>query len=177
MHPGKETKEKCSEPEAKALAMELCDTCKSIDWEGLPAFPEDLYDRNATGLQHVHSLFAKGQDTGQQPTDRVKYHESFDALSQAATNGCGLCVLVMRQANALLTEMEGLEGIQKEMEGTPPTFDMWLTKRPEKGEGLWVLSEVKKDSERLSEFESSPTLLVAAIGFSAIEGSRLKLVK
>lgn len=150
--------------------MVLCDTCESIDWEALPPFPENLYERTSTGLQHVHSLYAKEPTTGEQPTNRVKYHEGFDALSQAATNGCGLCVLVMRQANALLTEMEGLEGIEKEMEGTPPTFDMWLTKRPEKGEGFWVLSEAKKDSELLSEFESPPTLLVAAIGFSAIEG-------
>lgn len=150
--------------------MQLCDTCKSIDWEGLPAFPEDLYERNSTGLQHVHSLYAKEQGTGDQATDRVKYHESFDALRRASMNGCGLCVLVKRQADALLIEMEGLEGIEKEMEGTPPTFDMWLTKRPEKGQGVWVLSEVKKEPELLSDFESSPTLLVAAIGFSAIEG-------
>ena len=150
--------------------MDLCDVCKSIDWQGLPDFPDERYDRNATGLQHVHSLYAKEQTTGDQLTTKVKYHSSFDALSEAAANGCGLCLLVKRQANALLAEISGLEGIQKEMEGSPPTFDMWLTKRPEKGQGFWVLSEATQESALLSEWESPPTLLIAAIGFSAIEG-------
>jgi hypothetical protein len=55
------------------------------------------------------------------------------------------------------------------MEGSMPTFDMWLTKRPVGGDGFWVLSETRQVTELVPESEPPATLLVAAFGFSAVE--------
>ena len=148
--------------------MSLCHICELIQWEDLPPFPEELYERNATGLQHIHNLFPKSHPTREQLKTRGRYHGSLAELSLAAAAGCELCLLVKAQADALLAEIGGLSGIQRELEGNMPTFNMWLTKRPGGGAGFWILSEGQQDPNL--EPEPPSTLLIAAFGFSATDG-------
>jgi hypothetical protein len=92
--------------------MSLCHICESIQWQNLPPFPEELYARNATGLQHVHNLFPRSVLTRSQRMARVKYHGSLTDLRRAAAAGCHLCLLVKDQVDCLIAEIEGLDSVQ-----------------------------------------------------------------
>ncbi|OAA64154.1 Heterokaryon incompatibility [Akanthomyces lecanii RCEF 1005] len=76
----------------------------------------------------------------------VRYHATIDSLREAAVAECDLCTLVLGEAEALLAELNSLEesGLTTPRY-SPPTFDMWVTQRPDGGQGLWVISEPSVD--------------------------------
>lgn len=148
--------------------MPFCNICKSISFEDLPPFPEEGYMKTITGLRYIHSLFPNSKLTEAQSLGTVKYHGNIIDLQHAAANGCELCQLIKDQTDALLAELDSLDHHQRVLEYSPPTFDMWLTKRPEGGNGFWVLSACHKT------FEDEPpaTLPIAAIAFGATESNK-----
>lgn len=132
--------------------------------KNLPRFAEDRYIKTLTGLQHVHTLVINRQSCEEEEEPRIKYHRDVSSLRRAAAAGCGLCRLIEGQADAILAEIDGLDDAQRELDGALPNFDMWLTKRPDGGEGFWVLSECEGESE------TPVALPIAAIAFVASEG-------
>ena len=144
--------------------MPLCDICKSIPFEDLPPFPEEEYIRTLTGLEYVQTIVRNRDASRDATASSVRHHANIEGLRGAAAKGCELCLLIQGEADAMLAELDGLEGLMKRYSDGPPTFDMWLTKRPDGGQGFWVLSEC---STSVGGTEIVP---VAGFGFAVAEG-------
>jgi hypothetical protein len=143
--------------------MPLCDICKEVPFGDLPPFPEEEYFRTLTGLEYVQILVRNKVDSRDGTASGVRHHANIENLRKAAAEGCELCRLIQGEAHVLLTELEGLEGPMKEYYN-PPTFNMWLTKRPGGGQGFWVLSECRPS------VRGAMAIPIAAFGFTVAEG-------
>lgn len=127
--------------------MPLCQLCRSIDFASLPSFPSNSFHAGLTGKQYIQHYYKARDGSSDVAADaetarRVRYHASIESLREAASTGCDLCALVQREVDALLAELAGLEADETTKGNyAAPTFDMWLTQRPEGGQGFWVISE------------------------------------
>ncbi|KAK3180179.1 hypothetical protein K4F52_008481 [Lecanicillium sp. MT-2017a] len=126
--------------------MRLCQVCEAIPFEVLPAFPQNDYEAGLTGKEYIQRFtrnnWSLSRNAGEE-TASVKHHASLESLRETASNGCELCKLIQKEAEKLLVELDGLED-RPDGRGKPypsPSFDMWLTQRPEGGRGFWVVSE------------------------------------
>ena len=119
--------------------------------------------RTSTGLKYVQHLVRHKDAFRDATASSVRHYANIEGLRRAAAEGCGLCLLIQGEADAILAELDGLEGLMKHYSGSPPTFDMWLTKRPEGGQGFWVLSECSTSAK------GAVTIPVAAFGFALAE--------
>lgn len=115
------------------------------------------------GLKYVRHLLP-GRNTSLDDASMVRHHANLEDLRRAAAEGCELCLLIQGEADAMLAELDGLEGDRKRQFDGPPSFDMWLTKSPESSQGFWVLSGYSSGSGRHS---IAP---IAAFGFAVTEG-------
>jgi hypothetical protein len=154
--------------------MPLCQVCESISFESLPAFPQKDFEAELTGQTYIQSFTRKDWTTSRNgavdattaAAVRVKHHTSVEVLREAASRGCELCTLIRDEADKLLTELDGLEEYPGGR-GKPypsPSFDMWLTQRPEGGRGFWVLSEPSNN------MGGRMVLPIAAFGIVVDEG-------
>ncbi|KAJ3473215.1 hypothetical protein NLG97_g10444 [Lecanicillium saksenae] len=162
--------------------MQLCQLCQSIPFASLPIFPKD--DRYAVGNggSNIVVLIAKPGDPGDDATTakaaeshKVKHHPNLDSLREAAAGGCELCVLILGEAEPLLAGLGELgdEGSPGRAAYPTPSFDMWLTKRPEGLDGFWVVSG-PRESKAPTPFKM--LLLVAAFGFVVDQGDPMASV-
>lgn len=148
----------------------LCQVCDSISFEALPTFPQDDYEAGLTGKQYIQRFTRKNwslSSDAAEKTARVKHHTSLESLREAASNGCDLCKLIQDEAEKLLAELDGLED-RPDGRGKPypsPSFDMWLTQRPEGGRGFWVVSEPSQSTS------GRVILPIAAFGVVVEEGA------
>jgi DNA-binding transcriptional LysR family regulator len=142
----------------------LCDICRSIAWDDIPSFPEELYDRIPSGHNYFQYLHRKPKVRLEEPLG-TRHHGSLEALRHAAAQGCGLCVLVEHQVDGLLSELERLGQPRRYYDNVQPQFDLWLIKRPDGADGVWVLSN--------STWQPGQwVVVVAAVAFCAEEGER-----
>ncbi|KAJ3498975.1 hypothetical protein NLG97_g706 [Lecanicillium saksenae] len=102
-----------------------------------------------SGQKHIHEYYPRlatpaGAVAAAEAAKSVRYHSSIETLREAAAAGCELCILVLGEANALLAELAALEKDSTRLgRHSAPLFDMWLTQRPEGGQGFWVISDQK----------------------------------
>lgn len=147
--------------------MPLCQVCSSISLAALPDFPSQHYHETLSGRKYIHH-FIKHQENAPNTAalnavrEQGQHHGSLEALRAAAADGCGLCILIEGEADALLEEIGSLG---EEGRYSPPAFDMWLTKRPEEGQGFWVLSECS------SSFANKKIMPIAAFTFVVDDGA------
>lgn len=101
----------------------------------------------------------------------TKHHESLENLRHAAAQGCGLCGLIEHQVDILLSELESLgQPRSRDYDNVHPQFDLWLVKRPDDSDGIWVLTN--------STWQPGQwVLLLAAVAFCAEEGDRVLLLQ
>lgn len=131
--------------------MRLCKLCESIPFASLPAFPQDSYNAGSSGKQYIHHCFRRKDGTDNvviagEAARAVRYHATIESLREAAAAECGLCTLVLGEADALLAELDSLdENTVTMLRYSQPTFDMWVTQRPDGGQGLWIISEPSVD--------------------------------
>lgn len=152
--------------------MRLCRLCETIPFPSLPVFPSDSYHAGLSGKQYIHHCFRArdNPDTAvaaaaAEAAQRVRYHASLDALREAAAAECGLCTLVLGEADALLAELDSLgEDERTRARYSPPTFEMWLVQRPNGGQGFWVMSEASADRR------GGTIMPIAAFAFTVEEG-------
>ena len=153
--------------------MSLCNLCKNIPWENLPAFPENL-GFTLSGHAYLQAIHDWPQGLRGHP-----HHQSLDALRQSAPC-CSLCSLIC----------ESVENVQKELEGLRPrweagemhqydlpTWEMWLVKRREGGDGCWIMSFVDEKSERSLSRKKRGVVearLVAALAICVRDGEVLR---
>jgi hypothetical protein len=143
--------------------MVLCELCKSISFKDLPVFPDDEYDHSITGfpfLQMVH--LRRRRKNKEHPDLGVRYHLDLNSLRRAAAGGCELCRLVETQADGILNDIADDE---VRLSQYAPTFEMWVSKRPAFGDGLWI---VTKDGG--PDWGDTTCIPVATLGFCADEG-------
>lgn len=98
-----------------------------------------------------------------------KHHPTRASLQRAAADGCVLCQLIEAQAVDVVADLEKEEApllAKLGFEDAKLTFDLWVTKRPDGEDGLWVLTNT---SWRPGE----DIIPVAAIAFCAEEGKSL----
>lgn len=150
--------------------MRLCKLCESIPFESLPAFPQDSYHAGSSGKQHIHHYFRRRDcpdvATTAETARVFRYHATIDSLREAAAAECDLCTLVLGEADALLSELDSLEESElTTLRYSPPTFDMWVTQRPDGGQGLWVISEPSVNRR------SGTIMPIAAFAFVVEEGT------
>ncbi|KAF2449937.1 HET-domain-containing protein [Karstenula rhodostoma CBS 690.94] len=155
--------------------MSLCDLCKDIPWESLPEVPADL-SCNLTGHKYIQPVMRwPKNERGHQ------HHQSLDALRNSASS-CALCQIILSSAENVEKQLEELkpkweakEKIQYEW----PTYDLFLVKRREGGDGCWVMSFVDGDGERSKrrkERGDEDAYIIAALGLCVRDGDPLEEV-
>jgi hypothetical protein len=143
--------------------MSLCDLCASIPLEGLPPFPEERYNLSVSGKPHFQSMTVKEEYIDAPEPPKFQYHTDLQSLRRAAGTGCGLCRLIEVQVDAVLSDIAGFDEIDRRVYRLPSSFNFWLTKRPEGGQGFWVLTSCGGE-------HGHEIIPVATIAFCAEEG-------
>ena len=143
--------------------MSLCDLCASIPLEGLPPFPEERYIKTLSGKPHFQCMVLKREYDEAPEPPKFQHHADLESLRHAAGAGCGLCRLIEAQVDAILGDIGSLDARRRDVYGLPPSFDLWLTKRPKGGQGFWAVTSCggKRDDAIIP---------VATIGFCAEDG-------
>lgn len=149
----------------------LCQLCQTIPLNDLPRFPDDSYGRGLSGMPKLHTMWHF--DTMEEPCDPLgfHYHDGLESLRSASASGCELCRLVEIEADALLVDIaeRNLKYAKypeeiKQRHPLDPSFDLWITQRPEGGDGFWVIAKsMSEPKKRL--------FLVATFGFGSENGA------
>lgn len=153
-------------PQITKQAMTLCDLCKTIPLDGLPAFPDEDIARSLSGLTYFHQFFLR---TRELESVGFKHHSDLQSLRAAAAAGCGLCRLIESQADCILADIDGLGEERRGPFECQPQFDLWLTTLPNGRAGFLVLTNGKWERK-------SAVCPMAAIGFCAEEGASMCLM-
>lgn len=149
--------------------MPLCDLCRTIPWEDLPTVPPNLLF-GSSGLPYVQSVYRWPQNARGHP-----HHQSLAALRQSASS-CGLCSIICESAENVQKEHDEIKPKWEAGEMGRygwPTWEMWLVKRREGGDGCWVMSFVDDNSltgERQKKKALEEARIVAAIGICVRDG-------
>ena len=148
--------------------MTLCDLCASIPLEGLPPFPSERYHEYLSGKPHFQHGGLKAAYTNAAPAPRFPHQPNLESLRRAAAAGCELCHLIQSQVDSVLSDVAAFDELERETIGAPEDFALWLTKRPDGGQGFWAVTEVPSSAE---------IYLLAAIAFCAEEGEFMPRVQ
>ncbi|KAH7125036.1 heterokaryon incompatibility protein [Dactylonectria estremocensis] len=120
----------------------LCALCESMSFEALPAFPEEYYMRTLSGYAHLQHLIVP--KCKRPELLGFKHHPDLESLRRAAKEGCDLCQLIEAQADAVQSDFKNKEmPVLQELgvnEGAHLTLNLWVTKRPDGQDGIWVLT-------------------------------------
>ncbi|KAK7417653.1 hypothetical protein QQX98_004474 [Neonectria punicea] len=143
----------------------LCELCESVTHQTLPPFPEDGYRRTLSGKPHYHHLYRE-PSVARLETFGLRFHPDLDSLRRSAKDGCDLCGLIEYQADAVLSDIEGLDKPVLGIFQAQPSFDLYVTQRPDDGDGFCVLSTA-------AWRDGGSVVLIAAISFGADEGDPL----
>ncbi|CAJ0554891.1 Ff.00g134040.m01.CDS01 [Fusarium sp. VM40] len=144
--------------------MSLCSLCKGIPWDTLPEAPRDSW-WPPSGVTPIYEF-------PRWPRNSRGYvhHQSFRALENSAKDfHCGLCCLILKQAEICKSEVEWLKPEQDTEHSDSyylPTWEFWIIKRPN-GDGIWVMTDTKNAA-------ATRVRLVAAIGLCVRNDDPLK---
>lgn len=117
----------------------LCDLCELVIHQELPPFPDEAYRRTLSGKPHFQHLYRNTSGASLEVFG-LRFHPDLESLRRAAEKGCDLCRLIESQADAVLSDIQGLDKPVLGIYQAQPTFDLYVTQRPEDGDGFWVLS-------------------------------------
>jgi hypothetical protein len=137
--------------------MMLCNLCSSIPIDNLPAFPPSYYNL-MTGYEHVQVF--KPSHHKKRPRGLLGFSHQPDLQSlRSSAVTCELCRLILAPIDLIVDELrdDQRESYYRLIDdyGTP-SFDLWLTKRRDVGDGFWALCHSKPGGS---------VYLLAAIGF------------
>jgi hypothetical protein len=144
--------------------MTLCELCKSIPLDGIPPFPRNYWNGRSS-WKYIH-VFIESQEISQPGTIKqvgLPHYPNLRALRDSA-NTCHLCNLILTAVDNVVAELNDVTEekiLRYNNRPGRPTFELWLTKRRDGGDGFWVFS---------SGDASSDFYLVAAVGFCVKEG-------
>lgn len=149
-------------------AATLCELCQSISFHDLPPFPDDSYIRTLSGYEHLQEAIHREKDPLIPEPLGFHHHPDLEGLRRASAAGCELCRQVEIQADRLLgdvaEEKAWIAGYPEvRARPTDPSFDLWVTKRGQGGDGFWVVTK----SASMPEKE---LYIVATFGFCSENG-------
>ncbi|PVH98971.1 HET-domain-containing protein [Periconia macrospinosa] len=124
--------------------MPLCNLCSNIPWEKLPTVPPGL-PGNLTGHKYIQPILRWPQGVR-----GYEHHRNLSALRHSALS-CDLCNLICSSANNVENQLEELRPKWEANEMTEydwPTYELFVVKRREGGDGCWVLSFVDGNGPR-----------------------------
>ena len=156
-------------------AATLCELCQSIPFLDLPHFPDDSYTRTATGKEHLQELIHHKLDDPIPEPLGFHHHPKLESLRRASAAGCELCRQIEIQADRLLEDIAERKArwVEYPSVATPtgdPSFDLWVTRRGEGGDGFWVSAKSVSKPDKL-------LFVVATFGFCAEDGKFIKHVE
>lgn len=149
----------------------LCQLCQTIPLQDLPRFPDESYFRTLSGLPNLHQLFHKATLDDIPDPLGFHHHDGLEKLRSASTSGCELCHLIEAEADALLADIAKRNSQYSQFPDilarlhSDPSFDLWITRRPEGGDGLWVVTE--------SATTKNVLFVVATLGFASENGTTI----
>jgi hypothetical protein len=155
--------------------MPLCDLCKNIPWESLPEVPTDLAC-NLTGHKYIQPVMDWPKDLSGHP-----HHQNLDALRKSASS-CSLCQMICSSAENVEQQLEELKPkweAKEMMQYEWPTYNLFLVKRREGGDGCWVMSFVGDESEwskKRKERGVEDAWIIAALGLCVRDGTQISFV-
>jgi hypothetical protein len=137
--------------------MTICKRCDSIPLysNGLPTLPAELWGFR-TSWRYIHTF---ERTSGDEEFIGYPYHPSLESLKSSAQT-CSLCHLVLNSIEKAIEELRNPDKEDFDLP-KPPTWELWLTKRQELGDGFCVFT----NSMDRGEFS-----LVAAVGICVEEG-------
>ena len=158
-----------------AAKVNLCPLCQRIPFHDLPPFPDSSYTRTLTGKVFLHNLIHRNSKNEPIPEPLgLRHHPDLASLRAASASGCELCREIERYADGVL---ENIAGINAEYANSPkllsqtadPSFELWVTRRGEGGDGFWVSTKsVSRPGHYLS--------VIATFGFCAESGEAFPLL-
>ncbi|KAJ4304635.1 hypothetical protein N0V90_000161 [Kalmusia sp. IMI 367209] len=149
--------------------MALCELCRKIPWEDLPTVPPGL-GGNLTGHDHIQPLLRWPLDVR-----GYEHHHGLDALRESASS-CPLCALIRASAENVQAQLEDLKPKWEAGETRQydwPTWELFIVKRREGGDGAWVMSFVgdeSKRAEKRKERKVEEVWIIAALGLCTRDG-------
>jgi hypothetical protein len=146
--------------------MAICKLCKSIplDGDGLPALPTEIWGPR-TSWRYIHNFFPESSKT---EFAKYPFHPNLASLKSSAEE-CDLCHLILSSIEKAIEELRNPNpmNIRRGEIDIPkkPTWELWLTRRQELGDGFCVFTNCEKSEE---------FCFVAAVGVCAKEGTSLE---
>jgi hypothetical protein len=139
----------------------LCRLCRSISSADLPAFPSS-YHNPGIGWEHIHVFQPNANKKARRPFG-FPHQPDLQSLRSSAPS-CELCRLILASTDQVIAEFlvaKKKKSFVNNHDYGHPTFNLYLTKRRDCGDGFWVLSNsTVRDS----------VYLLAAVGLSARDG-------
>lgn len=151
------------------FTMSLCDLCTNIPWENLSTVPPNLAC-NSTGKKYIQPVLRWPQEIR-----GYEHHRNLEALRKSALS-CDLCDRICSSANNVQKELEEMKPkweTKEEIQYEWPTFELFIVKRREGGDGCWVMSFVDASTERSKKRKEQgleDAWIIAAIGLCVKEG-------
>lgn len=132
-------------------AATLCQLCQSIPLHDLPNLPQHYIKSSEDGLHELDGRPEHLSPTGTIPGPLgFPHHPDLESLRRASAAGCELCREIERGADGLLAAVmrhKSENPLAWSLVGDP-TFDLWVTKRPEGGDGFWVVTKSSVEAEK-----------------------------
>ncbi|KJZ74886.1 hypothetical protein HIM_05795 [Hirsutella minnesotensis 3608] len=127
--------------------MTLCYVCQAIPFQILPSFPDESYVRLWSDYPGIHELLLKN---GSRPPSPIGFHyqSCLENLRITSTLGCELCRHVEKKADDLLADIASMYAKDKDPRRADPSFDLWITARPEGGDGFWIFTISESTAEK-----------------------------
>jgi hypothetical protein len=156
-------------PAAKA---KLCSLCQRIPFHDLPPFPDSSYTRTVSGKQFLLQLIRDNDpEHKQEPVPEplgLRHHPDLASLRSASAAGCDLCREIERHADCVLEDIASIKARYADsprvsLNPGDPSFELWVTRRGEGGDGFWVSTKSASRRDNL-------LFVVATFGFCAESG-------
>jgi len=153
----------------------LCQVCQATPWHDLPRFPDESCVTTRSSWPNFHRIIHR--DTLEDLPDPFGFHHhaGLENVRNASASGCELCRMIEIEADALLVDIaeRNLKHSQSSRvltrkDPADPSFDLWITRRPEGGDGFWMVTKSASAPDRL-------LYLVATFGFCSENGTAIVL--
>jgi hypothetical protein len=151
----------------------LCSLCDKISFLDLPPYPPSLagYHVPFKANSELFPFITKTISTPEKGKHKMPvgplglaHHPSLVALQDAAEGGCEVCAMIEQSVDRVRAVLEeaGKDKLYVTYDRTgPPTWEFWLSKRKEGGDGVAVWSMAEKGEQ---------VYLVGVVGFCVDDG-------
>jgi hypothetical protein len=136
------------------MSATLCQQCQSIPFHDLPPFPDGSYDRTLSGYEDFHTFLHYDRNDEIPNPFGFQHHTNLESLRRASASGCELCRQIETHADGVLADIATKNARYAQFPEVKfgahdPSFNLWITKRPDGEEGFWVSTKSASAPDRL----------------------------